>query len=88
MSTLVVVDLAWQSFFLDGLVDPVTVFGHDVPIVERVGHEQGGLHVVELMDVVAAFPKLVVVAGRSIEFLEHTFVPHIAVACLAVCVVA
>ena len=80
MATLVVVDFAWQAFLLGGLVDAVAMFGHDVPVVEGMGHKECCLHVVELMDVVATFPEFVVVAVGSVEVFEHAIVADVAIA--------
>lgn len=80
VATLMVVDFAWQTFLLGGLVDAVAMFGHDVPVVEGMGHKECCLHLVELMDVVATFPEFVVVAVGSVEVFEHAIVADIAIA--------
>ncbi len=56
------------------------MFGHDVPVVEGMGHKECCLHFVELMDVVATFPEFVVVAVGSVEVLEHAIVADVAIA--------
>ena len=83
MSSLMVIDFAGQAFFLNGLVDAIAMFGHHIPVVKAVRHEQSGFHFVELMNVISALPKFVVVAVGTVKVLEHSFIANIAVAVFA-----
>ena len=53
--------------------DAVAVLGHHVPVVEAVRHERRGAHAVDVVEVVAAGPEVVVVAGGAVEARLHEF---------------
>ena len=61
-----VVELLDRHLALERLGDPDAVLGDDVPVVERVRHERRGLDVRELVELVAAGPEVVVVAGGPV----------------------
>ena len=71
VAALVIVDLDWHVARLERFGDAVAVLGHHVPVVEGVGHEGGRAHAVDVVEVVATRPEVVVVAGGAVEFGVH-----------------
>ena len=71
MASLVKVGLHGKAFFFEGLINPHAVLGHDVPIVERMGHEGGCPHGAQMIQIIPASPKIVVVPMGSIHALGH-----------------
>ena len=71
VAALVVVYFGRQAHLLGTFEDSIAVLRHDVPVIEAVGHEQGGFHGVHLVEVVAARPKVVVIAGGTVHVYAH-----------------
>ena len=63
--------------------DPVAVLGHHVPVVESVRHERGSAHAIDVVEVVAARPEVVVVPGGAVEARLHEVAAHGLVAVVA-----
>ena len=82
VAALVIVDLDGDAARLQSLGDAVAVLGHHVPVVEGVGHEGGRADAADVVEVVAAGPKVVVVAGGAVEFGVH-LVAHVGNAVVA-----
>ena len=82
VAALMIVDLDGDAAGFQGLGDAVAVLGHHVPVVEGVCHEGGGADAVDVVEVVAAGPEVVVVAGGAVELGVH-LVAHVGDAVVA-----
>lgn len=71
MSVLVVIDFGRDSFGAGGIVDPVAVLRHHVPVIESVGHQQSGFHGFHVIEVVASCPEVIVVSCGAVHALCH-----------------
>ena len=80
VSSLMEVRLHGHTLRLHGFVNADAVFGHDVPVVERMRHQQGGLQGTQIVQVVASGPERIVVARDAVKPIGHFFVTDIAVA--------
>ncbi len=83
VTSLMEVGLRRYALGLEVLVDPHTVLGHHVPVVERVGHERRRLDPVQVVLEVARRPELAVVTGDAVHAVRQLSVADHRVAVVA-----
>ena len=76
MTTLMEERLAGKPFFSDRFENTHTVLGNNIPIIERVGHQHGGLHWFDIIEIVSSRPEVVVVTGYAIQVVMHKLIAN------------
>ena len=83
MTSLIKVSLSCHTVGLECLVNTNAVFWHDIPIVERMRHEDRSADRLHIMQIVATCPKIVVVTIGPIKIFQEHLVADLATAKLA-----
>ena len=69
-----VIGLHRNPFMFECLIDPDTMLGHDIPIIESMRHQSGCLKWTQLIEVISASPKIIVVTMDPVHAFSHGLV--------------
>ena len=71
MAALVEVELMRDAQLLNSFVELRHVLGHDIEIVITVRHQHSGVHIGDILHIVAVVPELTEITRRSVDIRSN-----------------